>query len=194
MTGVQFLHVNHRRSLTQAVEIILDGGVIVYPTDTLYGLGADATNTAAIGRLNKLKGRQGPVSVIARDTETVAEWTTLSSNDFEFVQPYLRGKTTVILPVKPGIVAPAILAPDGTLGIRIPDHRFPRIVAEKTGRPLTTTSVNRSGQPPLNDPGLIREQFGQAVDLIVDDGILPPSGGSTIYRWENDHIQLMKSR
>ena len=119
------IQADHKEALSLAVEVISNGGLIVYPTDTVYGLGADATNDSAIQKLNKLKNRSGPMSVIAPDRNAVKNWVESSFLAWDLVKDKLGGKTTVIMPVKENVVSPLILGEDETLGIRIPDHPFP---------------------------------------------------------------------
>ncbi len=176
-----------------AGKAILFGGLIVYPTDTLYGFGVDARNREAIQRLNRVKGRRKtPMSVIAPDLNMVLNWTTISYEDWELVKQYLRGSTTIILPIKQNIVHSEIMGPSSTLGIRIPAHPFGCKLVERLGFPITTTSVNRTGSHPLNDPDLIQEQFGEEIDLLVDGGPLPPSSGSTIYKLEKSKLKIVR--
>ncbi|NOZ04312.1 MAG: threonylcarbamoyl-AMP synthase [FCB group bacterium] len=172
-------------TLPKASEIINQGGIVAYPTDTLYGLGVDATNEEAIARLNELKRRTGPVSVIAADLNMVRTWVSVTSAEMETIEPYLGGATTVILPVKPGVVSKTILSDDGCLGIRIPGHSFGPNLVKQSGKPITTTSVNRTGREPLNDPDQIYEEFATEIDLLVDGGTLPASHGSKIYKYHN---------
>lgn len=179
-------------AIQAAGNAILYGGVIVYPTDTLYGFGVDARNASAIDRLNKIKGRASPMSVIAPNASTVLSWTDISYEDWEMVKKFLRGSTTIILPVKEGIVHPAIMGDDGTLGIRIPAHPFGPDLCEKLGFPITTTSVNRHGDSPLNSPDEIVHEFGEEFDLIIDDGELPTSNGSTIYKLEKSKLKVIR--
>lgn len=171
---------------------ILYGGVIVYPTDTLYGFGVDARNASAIDRLNQIKGRVSPMSVIAPNASTVLSWTDISYEDWEMVKKFLRGSTTIILPVKEGIVHPSIMAGDGTLGIRIPAHSFGPDLCDKLGFPITTTSVNQHGKPALNNPNEIVDEFGEAFDLLIDDGELPESTGSTIYKLKKSKLKVIR--
>jgi len=172
---------------------ILFGGIIVYPTDTLYGFGVDARNESAIKRLNKIKGRKAPMSVIAPNSNTVLSWTDITYEDWEMVKQFLRGPTTIILPVKEGIVHPSIMGEDGTLGIRIPAHPFGPNLCEKLGFPITTTSVNRAGEDPLNKPDAIVAEFNGSFDLLIDDGPRPQSTGSTIYKLEKSKLKVIRS-
>lgn len=179
-------------ALPRAVAILRQGGVIVYPTDTLYGLGVDATNERAIDRLNTIKGRVRPVSVVAANVDVVLKWARANRLELDLIKEYLRGSTTLILPVRKNVVSSKIMGPGGTLGVRIPAHPFgPRLV-EDLGAPVTTTSVNYFGEQPLNDPDLIEKRFGREVDLLVDDGPLPPSSGSTIYKLEKGKLSILR--
>jgi len=186
------ININSELALQVAGNAILYGGIIVYPTDTLYGFGVDARNDSAIKRLNKIKGRTVPISVIAPNVSTVLSWTDISYEDWEMVKKYLRGSTTIILPVKKDIVHPSIMGKDGTLGIRIPAHPFGPNLCDKLGFPITTTSVNRSGQNPFNNPDEIISEFDGEFDLLIDDGELPQSTGSTIYKLEKSKLKVIR--
>ncbi|MEA1882365.1 MAG: L-threonylcarbamoyladenylate synthase [Candidatus Marinimicrobia bacterium] len=172
---------------------ILFGGIIVYPTDTLYGFGVDARNESAIKRLNKIKGRKAPMSVIAPNSTTVFSWSDITYEDWSMIKQYLRGSTTIILPIKEKIVHSSIMGNDGTLGIRIPAHPFAPNLCDKLGFPITTTSVNRSGKEPLNDPDAIITEFDGEFDLLIDDGTLPKSTGSTIYKLEKSKLKVIRT-
>ena len=92
----------------------------------------------------------------------------ISKKEFDEASTFIKESSTVILPVKNHIVHPSILADDGTLGLRMPHCDFPIALCAKLGFPITTTSINRTGQPPLSDPKLIKEQFDSEIDLIID--------------------------
>lgn len=176
-------------ALEAAATIVTGGGIIVYPTDTLYGLGTDATNQAAVDRINKIKGRSGPISVIADTVTRVREWSTLNESEFSTIEKYIGGAQTLILPVKQGVTVTGIQGKGGTLGIRIPDVSFGPDLVSITGRPLTTTSVNRSGEAPLNDPAIIMNLLrDDEIDLLVDAGTLPVSRGSLIYLYSKGDV------
>lgn len=186
------INASSKHVIEAAGNAILYGGIIVYPTDTLYGFGVDARNETAIKRLNKIKGRSAPISVIAPNSTTVLSWTDITYEDWGMVKQYLRGPTTIILPVKKGIIHPSIMGEDGTLGIRIPAHPFGPNLCDKLGFPITTTSVNRSGQDPFNDPDEIIDEFDGEFDLLIDDGALPQSSGSTIYKLEKSKLKVIR--
>ena len=184
--------VSSKNALQTAGNAIMFGGIIVYPTDTLYGFGVDARNETAIKKLNEIKGREGPMSVIAPNANTVLSWTNISYQEWELVKKFLRGSTTIILPVKKGVVHRSVLGKDGTLGIRIPSHSFGPDLARKLSFPITTTSVNKKNQNPLNNSNDIISEFDGQFDLIIDDGNLPVSKGSTIYKLEKSKLIVIR--
>ena len=181
-----------KTALKRAKKAILEGGIIVYPTDTLYGFGVDARNKSAIDRLNIIKRRKSPMSVIMSDKNMVFSCTDISQKNRRMVKKYLKGQTTVILKIKSGIVHPNILGKEKTLGIRIPDHSFGPTLCKELGFPITTTSVNRTGEDPLNDPNKIIKIFNGEFDILIDDGTMKSSTGSTIYKLEKSIIKVIR--
>ncbi len=116
----------------------------------------------------------------------------ISKSEKEIVALYLGGAQTIIAPVKPGIVSNKIVGTNNSLGIRIPKNQFCNELANHFGKPITSTSVNRSGEIPLNDPALIEKEFGNEIELIIDGGTLEPSAGSTIYKLEGKKIITLR--
>ena len=169
-------------AVEKSINILKKGGVIVYPTDTLYGFGVDAKNSYALERINKLKNRQSPMSVIACRFEQAMSWTNIKEKDIEIAKKILNSSSTLILDAKKNIVSNKILGKNNTtLGVRIPKHKYCYDISKKYNNPITTTSVNRSGEQPLNDPKLISKIFGESIDLLIDDGKIKKSAGSKIY-------------
>ena len=166
----------------KSIIILKKGGVIVYPTDTLYGFGVDANNNYAIERINRLKNRHSPMSVIACRFEQVMLWTNIKEKDIEIAKRILDSSSTLIIDAKKNIVSNKILGKNNTtLGVRIPIHKYCYDISKEYDKPITTTSVNRSGEQPLNDPKTISKIFGEGIDLLIDDGIIKKSAGSKIY-------------
>ena len=169
-------------AIEKSINILKKGGVIVYPTDTLYGFGVDANNNYAIERINKLKNRQSPMSVIACRFEQVMLWTNIKEKDIEIAKKILNSSSTLILDAKKNIVSNKILGKNNTtLGVRIPKHKYCYDISKDYDKPITTTSVNRNGEQPLNDPKSISKIFGEGIDLLIDGGKLRKSTGSKIY-------------
>ena len=169
-------------AVEKSINILKKGGVIVYPTDTLYGFGVDANNNYAIERINKLKNRHSPMSVIACRFEQAMLWTNIKEKDIEIAKKILDSSSTLILDAKKNIVSNKILGKNNTtLGVRIPKHKYCYDISKEYDKPITTTSVNRSGEQPLNDPKSISKIFGESIDLLIDDGKIKKSAGSKIY-------------
>ena len=192
-TSMKTVNVNDKSSLEIASKVILEGGLIVYPTDTLYGIGADARNKKAIKKINRIKRRETPISVIVWSVDVAGSWVLTTNEEFKIASAYIKKSSTVILPVKDKIVDSLILGNDHTLGMRMPDCDFPINLCKKLGFPITTTSVNRTNNPPLGDPKYIREQFSSEIDLIVDAGIIKNRKASTIYKLIDSKFTVIRS-
>lgn len=162
-------------------QTIRAGGLVVYPTDTLYGLGTDAGNQAAAERLAKVKGREGPFSMMVGHLEQLEEYGLVSPQIADKFINMLPGPYTILLPPRhPEQLASLVKGAGGKVGFRVPGHPFIHEAFRLARGLVITTSVNHAGQPPLQDPAAIQDQFEEQIDLIIDSGILPPSRGSTI--------------
>jgi len=185
------LNWDDNRALQQAKKVIFEGGIIVYPTDTIYGFGVDATNENSINQLNKLKNRKGPISVIAPDKNVVSKWIDIPNNEKDKALENLTPHRTIIYPVRKEVVNSLIIGPDNTLGIRIPAHPFCILLSKQCNVPITTTSVNRKGEFPKSNTNDILESFGNSIDLIIDDGKL--SGpASSIYKYQSGSLNKLR--
>ena len=189
---VKIIYWENETAVELACSILNNGGVIVYPTDTLYGFGCDAKNESAIEKINALKGRKAPMSVLAPNRKIAAKWMNISQNDKNIVLKKLGGSTTIIVPVKGGITSPSITGDKQTLGVRIPDHNFCQKLSKTYPNPITTTSVNRTRQEPLTNPEKILSEFSGEIDLIIEDGIIEGSG-STIYNFQDRELNIIRS-
>ena len=130
--------------------------------------------------LNKNKDKN-EVSIAVSDFKMLKKFCSIPKLHSEFVRERLPGPVTMIFPGISKKLAPAVLGRNKSVGVRIPENSFSQELISKFGRPITSTSVNRTGQSPLNDPSLIRKTFASEIDLILDAGILSPSSGSSIY-------------
>ncbi len=189
---IKRINIDHPKVVKYAINILAEGGVIVYPTDTLYGFGADASNDEAIDKINQIKGRSGPMSVMAANKNIAVDWMDINSEQIETVEPYLGGAQTLIIPVKPNIVSKKILGQNNTCGIRIPDNSVCNELSFQFGKPIISTSVNRTGEQPMNDPAQIESEFSSEVELIIDAGTLPESSGSIIYKFKDNKITVLR--
>ena len=155
-----------------------NGEIIVYPTDTLYGFGVDATNTDAIRKLNALKGRAQPLSIILESIEHIHDFAILDQSIESSIKELLPGSYTILLANKPSNLSPLVQGGSPKIGIRIPKHFFSINLVTLLGRPIITTSINRHGNEPLNDVTQVEIDFPN-IDIFEDPQHIS-SKGSTI--------------
>jgi len=157
-----------------------DDGVIAYPTDTLYGLGGNFYSLALIKKIDRLKNRRDMPYSVAVGTLAMLESLTENIPGIyrQRLCKLLPGKFTFLFVASPAI-DPRLLKNSSKIGIRLSGLPPLLHLIEKIGLPLVSTSVNRSGRPPLNDPQRIAREFPE-LDLLIDGGVLPPSLGSTL--------------
>jgi len=171
-----------KRILERTAEVIRSGGIVVYPTDTLYGFGVDAKNKVAMDRLYELKGRgdQKPVSLIVKNTNHAREIVgDLNEYQINLFNTLLPGKITLILKAMKKIDLPK-LNQFRKIGIRIPHNLVCKFLAEMANTPITSTSVNLTGKDSLENANEILKIFNDRVDIILDAGPLKKSIGSTV--------------
>ena len=161
-----------------AKDILKNGEVIVYPTDTLYGFGVDATNTEAIHRLNQLKGRVQPLSIVLESVNHMHDFSKFDGEIKSEIDKLFPGSYTVLLPSKKSDLSSLVQNGSPCIGIRVPDHFFPIQLVKLLGKPIITTSINHHGNTPLNEVTQIEIDFPN-VD-IFEDSSHTPSIGSTI--------------
>ena len=167
-----------------------NGDVIVYPTDTLYGFGVDATNTDAIHRLNRLKGRILPLSIVLESVEHIHDFAEFTGEIEIEVNNLFPGAYTVLLPAESNELSPFVQNGSPNIGVRIPDHFFPVKLVKMLGKPIITTSINRHGNDPLNDITQIEIDFPN-VD-IFEDSSHTPSKGSTIVDFSTSPPKIIR--
>jgi L-threonylcarbamoyladenylate synthase len=180
--------------LEEAVRSLNSGGVVVFPTDTLYGLGADVFSLAALQRIFSIKGRRAdlalPVLVAGLDqVEAVAQ--PMSAQAQRLAERFWPGPLTLVRrrsPDLPGLVTGGA----DTVAVRMPGHPVPLELARRLGRPITGTSANRSGQPDLLDLSALENQLGNLVDHIIQTGPVPAGTASTIVNVTGDTPQLLR--
>ena len=170
------MHWENEKTLDKASEILLNGGIIIYPTDTLYGFGCDAKNDEAIDKINHLKNRISPMSVIAPSKRVVKSWLNIKESQKREALSLLDGGKTIIVPVNENIVSKKICGNNNSLGIRIPNHPFCSLLSNNFPNPITTTSVNRTKMPAMTDLKKIYKEFSEDVNLIVEDGNINRKG------------------
>ncbi|MBD3299733.1 MAG: threonylcarbamoyl-AMP synthase [Candidatus Moranbacteria bacterium] len=167
-------------NLKEVVEISVrtleEGGVFVYPTDTVYGIGCDALKTLSVKRIKKIKKRASkkPFSVIMRDLEMMDEYVYLSEKDKKIVAKFLPGRFTFVFKGR-NKLSSEVVSEEGKVGVRIPDFRLTREISKNFERPYVSTSVNLSGEESLVvgiDIKLMYDKLKNKPDLMIDAGRL----------------------
>ncbi len=150
----------------ELIRKIKEGAVVIYPTDTVYGIGCDALNYTAVARIRKIKQRDDkPFSVIAPDKEWIIKNFYVNKHYIE----KLPGPFTFLLKIKKHGIVASNITNNKTLGVRIPNHKFIAKL-QKAGIPFVTTSVNISEQQPVNSIDEIPNEIIKNVDIVIDDG------------------------
>lgn len=159
------------RYIDEIVDCLRDGGIIVYPTDTVYALGCDALNNQAIERicsLKEMKSAKTNLSIICSDISEVAQYAKFDNTQFKMMKSHLPGPFTFIFPALSKL--PKAFKGRRTVGIRIPENAIARAIVEALGRPILTTSVSGDDEDYRCEPELIAEAFQGSVDIVVDSG------------------------
>ncbi len=170
--------------IKKVVEVIERGGIIVYPTDTVYGLGVNALDEKAVKKLFKTKKRpfDKPMPVLVRDFETMKKIAQINKEQEGLLKKLLPGRITVVLHKK-SIVPDILTGGSKKIGLRIPDYKFTQVLINNLDFPITTTSANISGNMPSRDVKEILSQFkdwGFKPDLVLDARALPKGQSSTV--------------
>lgn len=163
------------RRVRQIVEVLRNGGIIIYPTDTVYGLGCDITNQRAVEKICKIKGinpKKHNFSFVCADLSNIAQYTRVISKPvFKMMKKGLPGPFTFILEASSHV--PKILHSNKkTVGIRVPNHGVPRAIVEELGFPILSTSIHDEDEviEYSTDPELIFEKYQNQVDVVIDGG------------------------
>jgi len=169
-------------SIAQAVHILRMGGVIAFPTETVYGLGGDLYDPDVMEEIYRIKGREksNPLSVLIGD---LSQWETLVESippeALKLAERFWPGPLTIVLPVNDGI-SPTLTAGTGKIGVRMPDHRVPQALIHHFGKPIIGTSANVSGQPSPISATEVEQALGDRIPLILDDGESAGKQASTV--------------
>jgi tRNA threonylcarbamoyl adenosine modification protein (Sua5/YciO/YrdC/YwlC family) len=162
------------RIVKQVADCLKDGGVIIYPTDTVYGLGCDIFQPKAVERICRIKGidpEKANLSFVCSDLSDISKYTrSISTPQYRFIKQYIPGPFTFILPASKEV--PKILkTKKNTIGLRVPDHNITHAIAGMLGHPILSSSLPGEMVEEYTDPELIYAKFEKLVDMVVDGGI-----------------------
>ncbi len=184
-------HPQHR-FMQRAVAVLKAGGLIVYPTDTYYGLGCDLHNKKALEKIYHIKDMHGksPLSFISPDLSKVSFYAKVSNRAYRLMNKCLPGPFTFILPAIKEINR-YMLYKRHQIGIRVPDSNVCRVLTQELGNPIISTSVPLWKEKLLNSGEAIHEYFGKQIDLVLDTGVLV-SEPSTVIDCTGDEFHIIR--
>ena len=182
------------REVSKVVNLLKDGALIVYPTDTIYAIGCDALNVRAVEKLCALKGvnpLKSNLSIICFDLSDISEYAQVSNRTFKLLKKNLPGPFTFILPTSSKL--PKIYKNRKEVGIRVPDNTIARVLVEELGNPILSMSVHDKDEMVeySTDPELIHEKYGEDVAVVIDGGYgedIP----STVVTCLDDEFEILR--
>lgn len=180
------------RKIDQMVKFLERGGVIAYPTDTVYGFGCDVHNKKAIDKVHRLKGvgKDHLMSFLCPDLSGISKYAQISDKSYRVLKRILPGPYTVIL--RATSMVPRVLMPKRrTVGIRVPDSPIAHALLDGLGSPILSGSVTDEDDNPILDPRAIRDEFGQGLDAIIDGGFLG-NVPSTVISLIDDTLEVIR--
>lgn len=174
------------KEIDRVADTLRDGGLVIYPTDTLYAIGCDALNIRAVERICRIKGidpQKSKLSIVCHDLSEAGAYTRIDNDAFKLIKRHLPGAFTFILPAGPDL--PRIYKNRREVGLRIPDNVIACELVRALGNPMLTMSVrdpaSESEDPEyLTDPELIHEKFDGRVDIVIDGGIGEAVGSTVV--------------
>ena len=169
------------QGLQEAIAVLRNGGIVAYPTDTLYGLAVDPRSADAVARLFAVKRREPghAVPLIAADLQQATEAAVFDERARRVAAAFWPGPLSLVLTARESI-RPEIVAADGSVAVRVPAHPVSRALAEGLGFCITSTSANLTGDPPASSPAAVAKILGERIDFLLDAGDSPGGLPSTI--------------
>ncbi len=185
---------NRKEILRKAIEILNDGGIVAYPTETFYGLGVKFDKEASLKKLYELKKRpkEKPMPLIIGSRESLS-MIAVSVNEIaeSLMDKFWPGPLTLILEAKKGL-SPYLTANTGRITVRIPGESAALHLVKEAGFPITATSANPSGMPPAEDADAVIRYFGEKIDMVIDGGRTPGGLPSTIANVTGKNIKIVR--
>ena len=183
------------KDVGKVVKVLQEGGLVIYPTDTMYAIGCDALDVRAVENICRLKGvnpEKSNLSIICYDLSNISSYAKVSNPVFKLIRDYLPGPYTFILPTNSGL--PKIYKKRKEVGIRMPDNPVIREICRELGHPMLSMSVQFDPDEPeyATDPELIFERYESHVDIVVDGGY-GDTEGSTVVDCTAETFEIVRS-
>jgi len=181
-------------AFSRCKQVVASGGVVVYPTDTYYGLGADPRDSRAVRKLFEIKNRSAdhPILLLIADPAEVKDWTeVIPSQAADLMKRHWPGPLTIIFRAKADVL-PELTAGTGMIGLRVPGNKLTRGLLQSLGCALTGTSANRSGQASIRTAAEAETAIGDRVDLILDGGETTGGKPSTVVDVSADVLRVLR--
>lgn len=191
---MKLLTLEEPRALEQAVSAIQRGGVIAFPTDTVYGLGASLAHPAALERIFEIKGRdrERTLPVLIDSPASLSRVTPSVEPDMlALARRFWPGPLTIVVPALDALPRDVVAA-DGTVGVRVPDHSVALTMAHRCGGAIAATSANLSGQDPACRAEDIDPELAEQLDIVLDGGLAPCGLASTVIRGDGATISFIR--
>lgn len=191
---MKFLSLEEPRALERAIASIQRGGVIAFPTDTVYGLGGSLSHPSALDRIYEMKGRDRSRSLpilLASPADLTKVTGGVTPALLAMARMFWPGPLTIAVPALASLPG-QVVASDNTVGVRVPDHSVALTIAQRCGGAIAATSANVSGEPPACRGDEIDRGLAEMVDLVLDGGIAPCGLPSSVVRPEGDTIVVIR--
>jgi L-threonylcarbamoyladenylate synthase len=179
--------------IREAAALLRRGGLVAYPTETFYAVGARASDAAAVERLACVKGRPDgkPLPLLASDVAAVSAVAVLDGAAARLAERFWPGPLTLVLPARPGL-PDAVTAGTGTVGIRVPGSGVARALSAAAGGPLVATSANLAGAPPPARADAIAAELRARLDAVLDGGATPGGLPSTVAQVDRGRVRVLR--
>lgn len=179
--------------LKNTIDVINNGGIVIFPTDTVYGIASNIDDEKAISNLFELKGRNDnkPICVLTSSVNKIEKVAYIKNKELELITKYMPGALTIILDKKEDI-SNRLTSNLQTIGVRIPNNEIALNILKYIEKPLATTSANLSGNQPATKLEELVDEFNGKVDIIIDGGITDLKQSSTIIKVENNEIKVLR--
>ncbi len=178
--------------IKEVARVLRNGGIVVYPTDTVYGVGGDPFNERVVDRVFIIKRRgRKPLPILVSSIDIVVEIAYVSGTALQLMRYFWPGPLTLVLPVKKRL-PPKITFGTGKIGVRMPAHKIPLLLARELSGAIIGTSANISGHPAPRTADEALKELGELVDIVLDAGPTPRGLPSTVVEVDDDKIKILR--